>query len=67
MNTREQFEKIENVKEKLKWVYFSNGKYFDIEPNYRSSAIWMNGAWYAYQEQQKKINELEALLYGEQK
>ena len=64
---REQFESLPEVINKLRWVYFFNGKYFDIEPNYRTSAIWMNGAWYAYQEQQKRINELEALLYGEQK
>ena len=55
---REKFEGLENVKDKLKWVYFCNEKYFERKLEYRSSAIWMNGAWWAFQEQQKKIDSL---------
>ena len=59
---REKFEELENVKDKLKWVYFCNDKYFERELEYRSSAIWMNGALYAFQEQQQKINNLKKYL-----
>lgn len=50
---RKEFEEIPNVVEKLKWVYFCNGKYFERELDYRSSAIWMNGAWFMFQELNK--------------
>ena len=50
---RKGFEGIPNVTDKLKWVYFCDGKYFERELEYRSSAIWMNGAWFMYQELNK--------------
>lgn len=59
---RKQFEGLENVKDKLKWVYSCNEKYFEREFEYRSSAIWMNGAWYTFQEQQKKIDAVKTIL-----
>ena len=70
MNMREQFEKLPEIErlinegnavfhEKLNF-YLCDHESLDIE-------LSLDTAWYAYQEQQKRINELEALLYGEQK
>ena len=55
---REQFEKLPEIN-KLKLMF-----YFDADSNmykhkehwYAEKANWVNGAWYAFQEQQKKIN-----------
>ena len=62
---REVFEKLPEVHKKLKEVYPTIVWFSDQENKYASSfegfqnmVIWLNGAWYAYQEQQKKIDAL---------
>ena len=69
---REQFEKLPEVASHLHKIVFDIGcgEYLPKKMGYVThefSAYFLNGAWYTYQEQQKRINELEALLYGEQK
>lgn len=51
-NTREQFEKLPEIKERLERgnVWFN-----ELANNYDGfGGAFANGAWYAYQEQQKK-------------
>ena len=60
MGTREEFEKLDGIAETIK-----NGIYYDEKSNSYWSAVGasyvslarINGAWYAFQEQQKKIDD----------
>lgn len=60
---REQFEKMSEIEKRLKNVSFSKlcGNYGHeaglITENSLIDVIYVQGAWYAYQEQQKKIDE----------
>ena len=59
MDIREEFEKLDEIAETIK-----NGIYYDDRSNSYWSAVGasyvslarINGAWYAFQEQQKKID-----------
>ena len=57
---RKQFEKLPDVAEKLneKHIVFIANKYTTANSSFYDSVNWLNGAWYAYQEQQKKIEAL---------
>ena len=63
---REEFEKLPKVAEVIKKYdgYRIGNKYSTYDTAYTA---WLNGAWYAFQEQQKKIDgalkELELLNY----
>ena len=64
---REQFENIPEVHKKLKelhptivWFSAQENEYASSFDGFQSMVIWLNGAWYAYQEQQKKIDTLKA-------
>lgn len=53
---REQFEKLPSIS-----CILGRGVYFDQENNmYKGGSdedyFWINGAWYAFQEQQNKLN-----------
>lgn len=53
---REEFEKLPEIAEKLRmceWFYSDHLDCYMVEGSY---AGFINGAYYAYQEQQKKIN-----------
>lgn len=55
-NLREEFEKLPEIKRRLEFCYWS-----DTDGCYRSNvgkelSIYLNGALYAFQEQQKKID-----------
>ena len=65
----EKLEKLPEIKKRISGgVYWNeNLKMYRQSGGSCRGATFVNGAWYAYQEQQKRINELEALLYGEQK
>lgn len=66
MNMREQFESLPEIGDKFPRNKYDENRNAYLYDNHLSHvACFVNGAWYAYQEQQKKINELEALLYGE--
>lgn len=58
----EQFEKLLGIEEGLKDGYIL---YQEDRNKYRTSkfdASFINGAWYAYQEQQKKIDHLKNII-----
>ena len=62
---REQFENIPEVHKKLKdlhptivWFSDQENEYVSSFDGFQNMIIWLNGAWYAYQEQQKKIDAL---------
>ena len=54
---REEFEKLPKVAEVIKKYdgYRIGNKYSTYDTAYTA---WLNGAWYAFQEQQKKIDAL---------
>ena len=60
---REQFENMPEVHKKLKdlhptivWFSDQENEYASSFDGFQSMVIWLNGAWYAYQEQQKNID-----------
>ena len=60
---REQFENMPEVHKKLKdlhptivWFSDQENEYASSFDGFQSMVIWLNGAWYAYQEQQKKLD-----------
>ena len=64
MDTREEFEKSEHIKERLAICYFDTniGCYLSIQLRDYASASYLNGAWYAFREQQKKIDAIKSKL-----
>lgn len=57
---REEFEKLEYIAEKLEYVYWSTQlECYTEKQGVRvcGFAAWVNGAWYAWQEQQKKMTQ----------
>ena len=65
MDTREEFEKSEHLKERLAICWYDEkiGCYLSIQMCDYASASYLNGAWYAFQEQQKKIDEIVKLVH----
>ena len=64
---REQFENMPEVHKKLKdlhptivWFSDQESKYASSFEGFQNMVIWLNGAWYIYQEQQKKVDTLKA-------
>jgi len=55
---REEFEKLPEIASKLDHVYFEDGYYYPKYDDTHEDAMYVDGAWYAYQEQQKKINSM---------
>ena len=64
MDTREEFEKSEHIKERLAICYFDTniGCYLSIQLRDYASASYLNGAWYAFQEQQKKVDAIASII-----
>ena len=64
MGTREEFEKSEHLKERLAICWYDEkiGCYLSIQMCDYASASYLNGAWYAFQEQQKKIDAIKSKL-----
>ena len=64
---REQFEKLPEIKEmllnndELKWCYETN-RYINHRVFQDAETGYINGAWYAYQEQQEEIARLQSAL-----
>lgn len=59
-NLREEFEKLPEIAERLKggsiyWNGYQN-KYQTDLVNLMSTVCYINGAWFAFQEQQKKLD-----------
>ncbi|MFW6517174.1 hypothetical protein [Acinetobacter baumannii] len=69
---REEFEKIEWVKDRLKYVWWSqNNEYCDTGKHPRANASFLNGALHLFREQQAKVEEqaqeianLKSLIQG---
>ena len=63
---REQFEKLPRVKPILRLVKYSESSDgydpLDQKSIYEKYADWLNGAWYVFQDQQKKIDAIEKEL-----
>lgn len=61
---RDQFEKLPEIADSLsEHIYFgSDNLYHSALINFQGLVNWLNGAWYAFQEQQKKIDAIEKEL-----
>ena len=64
MGTREEFEKLNEIAEIFKglhptiiWFCDKSNKYATSFSGFNDRVIWLNGAWYTFQEQQKKIDK----------
>ena len=67
MDIREEFEKLEYVKQGLRHCHYNestNDYHADIahEETHEWHTQFVNGAWYAFQEQQKKISAIKSKL-----
>lgn len=60
---RAQFEKIPEIATSLsQHIYFGDDNLYHSDLlNFQKLVCWINGAWFAYQEQQKKIDEVKKL------
>ena len=57
---REKFEKLSEIAERIDgWIAFRNDRYWNKSTGYVDQ--YLTGAWYAFQEQQKQINEIKAM------
>lgn len=66
MDIREEFEKLREVKKDIENYRLRYNKklnaYTGLDGKIKNDAIWVNGAWYAFQEQQKKIDAIKSKL-----
>ena len=68
MDIREEFEKLDEIArmvacEEIKWCDVYNWYRTDnTDANSIYHVAWLNGAWYAFQEQQKKIDAIKSKL-----
>ncbi|WP_335951733.1 hypothetical protein [Acinetobacter beijerinckii] len=64
---RSEFEKIEDIKERLKLCYFDRDQnsYLPHSQFDYGSASYLRGAWLIYQHQQSKVDELQLKLSEE--
>ena len=72
MGTREEFEKLTEIAEIFKglhptiiWFCDKSNKYATSFSGFNDRVIWLNGAWYVFQEQQKKIDAIKNILSDE--
>lgn len=60
---REQFEKLPEIRDSLsEHIVFIGSTYTTPNPDFYDLVNWLNGAWYAFQEQQEKIARLQSAL-----
>ena len=55
---RKQFEALPEIANKLEHLFFEHGFYYRKYDDADQDEYFVNGAWYAFQEQQKKIDSL---------
>lgn len=55
---RKQFEVLPVIESKLEHLFFENGFYYRKYDDADQDEYFVNGAWFAFQEQQKKIDSL---------
>ena len=72
MDIREEFEKLTEIAEIFKglhptiiWFCDKSNKYATSFSGFNDRVIWLNGAWYVFQEQQKKIDAIKNILSDE--
>lgn len=70
MDIREEFEKLTEIAEIFKglhptiiWFCDKSNKYATSFSGFNDRVIWLNGAWYVFQEQQKKIDAIVKLVH----
>ena len=64
MDIREEFEKLNEIRDSLsEYMVFIGNTYTTPNPDFYDLVNWLNGAWYAFQEQQKKIDEIVKLVH----
>ena len=59
---REEFERLQHIADKLDLVYYcEDTNYYAEKSGYNLRAVpsFVNGAWYAYQEQQTKLDKAQ--------
>ena len=59
---RGKFEKLDEIADKLEHLFFEDGFYFRKYDDADSDEYFVNGAWYAFQEKQKKIDKVLAIM-----
>ena len=65
MDIREEFEKLPEIRDSLsEHIVFIGSTYTTPNPDFYDLVNWSNGAWYAFQEQQKKIARLQSRVDG---
>ena len=52
--------KLKDLHPTIVWFSDQENEYASSFEGFQNMVIWLNGAWYAYQEQQKKIDMLKA-------
>ena len=65
MDTREEFEKLEEVAARIGFGIYWNEyqqKYQTDLSNLSQTVCYLNGAWYAFQQQQKKIDAIVSIV-----
>ena len=63
MDIREEFEKLTEIRDSLsEHIVFIGNTYTTPSPDFYDLVNWLNGAWYAFQEQQKKIDAIKSKL-----
>lgn len=69
MGIKEEFEKLTEIAEIFKglhptiiWFCDKSNKYATSFSGFNDRVIWLNGAWYVFQEQQKKIDAIKSKL-----
>ena len=64
MGTREEFEKLDEIRDSLsEHIVFIGNTYTTPSLDFYDLVNWLNGAWYTFQEQQKKIDEIVKLVH----
>ena len=62
---RELFEKLPEIRDSIsEHIVFIGNKYTTPNPDFYDLVNWLNGAWYAFQEQQEKIARLQSRIDG---
>ena len=63
MGTREEFEKLTEIRDSLsEHIVFIGNTYTTPSPDFYDLVNWLNGAWYAFQKQQKKIDAIVSIV-----
>ena len=62
MDIREEFEKLPVIESKLEHLFFEDGFYYAKYDDADQDEYFVNGAWYAFQEQQNKIDAIKSKI-----